>query len=133
MISLLVLVLVPSLATPEQKPNAVNSQQAQPVLQGQNPTPTVTKRKKSSLNEEKRVERLNGYSYTVINSNNKKEKGYFDAETGSPRDRFSKVLLIISLKTSLSVIFCKISILSVMKTPWFNNEANVLVKFAISL
>lgn len=76
-----------SLATPEQKPNAVNSQQAanlqqaQPGLQGQNPTPTVTKRKKSSLNEEKRVERLNGYSYTVINSNNKKEKGYFDAET----------------------------------------------------
>lgn len=70
-----------SLATPEQKPNAVNSQQAQPGLQGQNPTPTVTKRKKSSLNEEKRIERLNGYSYTVINSNNKKEKGYFDAET----------------------------------------------------
>ena len=47
-----------SLATPEQKPNAVNSQQAQPGLQGQNPTPTVTKRKKSSLNEEKRVERF---------------------------------------------------------------------------
>ena len=54
-----------SLATPEQKPNAVNSQQAanlqqaQPGLQGQNPTPTVTKRKKSSLNEEKRFLRKN--------------------------------------------------------------------------
>ena len=46
---------------------------------------------------------------------------------------FIGVLLIISLKTSLSVIFCKISILSVMKTPWFNNEAKVLVKFDISL
>lgn len=76
-----------SLATPEQKTGtangqqAANSQQAQPGPQGQNQTSTVTKRKKSSLNEEKRVERLNGYSYTVINSNNKKEKGYFDAET----------------------------------------------------
>ena len=75
-----------SLATPEQKPGApaANTKQAgqanaQPGQQGQ--TPTVTKRKKSSLNEERRITKLNGYSYTVINSNNKKEKGYFDAET----------------------------------------------------
>lgn len=69
-----------SLQTPEHQASAP-AQPQQHAAAKTVQTSSVSKKKVSSDEDVKRKNKLNGYSYVVINTMNKKEKGYFDAET----------------------------------------------------
>ena len=70
-----------SLQTPEQQA-VTPAQPQQPQAAAKTvQTSSLSKKKVSSDEDVKRKNKLNGYSYVVINTMNKKEKGYFDAES----------------------------------------------------
>ena len=74
------------LATPEAKPEPVASGPVAAVGPQQSGVQTIqsstlNRKRMSSDADVVRKSKLNGYSYTVINTMNKKEKGYFDAES----------------------------------------------------
>ncbi len=70
-----------SLQTPEQKSTTQDSPPQQHSTSKTVQTSSLSKKKVSSDEDVKRKNKLNGYSYVVINTMNKKEKGYFDAES----------------------------------------------------
>lgn len=70
-----------SLQTPEQKSTTQDSSPQQHSTSKTVQTSSLSKKKVSSDEDVKRKNKLNGYSYVVINTMNKKEKGYFDAES----------------------------------------------------
>lgn len=70
-----------SLQTPEQKSTTQDSTPQQHSTSKTVQTSSLSKKKVSSDEDVKRKNKLNGYSYVVINTMNKKEKGYFDAES----------------------------------------------------
>lgn len=74
------------LATPEAKPEPVAAGPVAAVGPQQSGVQTIqastlNRKRMSSDADVVRKSKLNGYSYTVINTMNKKEKGYFDAES----------------------------------------------------
>lgn len=70
-----------SLQTPEQKSTTQDSTPQQHSTSKTVQMSSLSKKKVSSDEDVKRKNKLNGYSYVVINTMNKKEKGYFDAES----------------------------------------------------
>lgn len=70
-----------SLQTPEQKSTTQDSPPQQHSTSKTVQMSSLSKKKVSSDEDVKRKNKLNGYSYVVINTMNKKEKGYFDAES----------------------------------------------------
>lgn len=72
--------VVPTVSNNTKAPSNLNSEKKQPVKNTQINQENSNK-KPVTTEDDKRTNKLKGYSYVVINSMNKKEKGFFDAET----------------------------------------------------
>ena len=72
--------VVPTVSNNTKAPSNLNSEKKQPVKNTQINQENSNK-KPETTEDGKRTNKLKGYSYVVINSMNKKEKGFFDAET----------------------------------------------------